>query len=64
MRNLVEPWPAMRCAHCDRDLLFKCIERGNPVLDIEVQVFVCTNCGREHSRQLTHDRYRAPGAGR
>ncbi len=59
MRNLIQPLPAMRCTRCDGELLFKCVERGNPVLDIEVQVFVCAKCGREHSRQLTHDRYTA-----
>ena len=59
MRNLVEPLPSIRCEHCKGELLFKRIEVDDTVLEIEVQVFVCANCGREHSRKLIRDPYTA-----
>lgn len=59
MRNLVQPLPSVHCKHCGGELLFKRIERDDPVLDIEVQMFVCAKCGREHSRKLIHDPYAA-----
>ena len=59
MRNLVQPLPSVHCEHCSGELLFKGIERDAQVLDIEVQVFVCAKCGREHSRKLIHDPYTA-----
>jgi hypothetical protein len=40
-------------------LLFKRIEADDPAFDIEVQIFVCANCGREHSRKLMHEPYTA-----
>ena len=59
MRNLVQPLPSMHCEHCDGELLFKCIELDEPAFDIEVQIFVCAKCGREHSRKLIHEPYTA-----
>ena len=59
MRNLVQPLPCMHCDHCGGELLFKRIEPADPAFDIEVQIFVCAKCGREHSRQLIHERYTA-----
>ena len=59
MRNLVQPLPSMHCEHCNGELLFKRIELDDTVLEIEVQVFVCAKCGREHSRKLIHDPYTA-----
>jgi DNA-directed RNA polymerase subunit RPC12/RpoP len=59
MRNLVQPLPSTHCEHCGGELLFKSLERDDPALDIEVQIFVCAQCGREHSRRLIHERYTA-----
>ena len=59
MRNLVQPLPSMHCEHCDGELLFKRIEPDDPAFDIEVQIFVCAKCGREHSRKLIHEPYTA-----
>ena len=59
MRNLVEPLPSTRCEHCDGELLFERLERDDPAFDIEVQIFVCAKCGREHSRKLIHEPYTA-----
>jgi DNA-directed RNA polymerase subunit RPC12/RpoP len=59
MRNLVEPLPSTHCEHCNGELLFKRIEADDPALDLEVQIFVCAKCGREHSRRLIHEPYTA-----
>jgi DNA-directed RNA polymerase subunit RPC12/RpoP len=59
MRNLVQPLPSTHCEHCNGELLFKCTETDDPALDIEVQIFVCAKCGREHSRRLIHEPYTA-----
>jgi DNA-directed RNA polymerase subunit RPC12/RpoP len=60
MRNLVEPLlPSTHCEHCGGELLFKDLETDNPALDIEVQIFVCSKCGREHSHKLIHEPYTA-----
>ena len=59
MRNLVQPLLSMHCEHCDGELLFKRIDADDPAFDIEVQIFVCANCGREHSRKLMHEPYTA-----
>ncbi len=59
MRNLVQPLRSMHCKHCNGELLFKQIELDDTILEIEVQVFVCAKCGREHSRKLIHDPYTA-----
>jgi hypothetical protein len=59
MRNLVQPLPSTHCEHSDGELLFKQIETDDPALDIELQIFVCAKCGREHSRELIRERYAA-----
>jgi hypothetical protein len=43
-------------------MLFKGMEPEVPALDIELQIFVCAKCGREHSRELIHERYTAHAA--
>ena len=63
MRNLVEPLPSTHCEHCNGELLFKRIETDDPALDIEVQIFVCAECGHEQSHTVTHDPYAAHTAG-
>ena len=66
MRNLVEPLPSTHCEHCDGELLFNRIEiePDDPTFDIEVQIFVCAKCDREHSRRLIHEPYAAHTAKR
>ena len=59
MRPLVQPLPSMHCNLCDGELRFKVIESGNSELDMDVQIFVCAKCGREHSRVVVHDHYAA-----
>ena len=59
MRNLVQPMPSMHCAHCDGELRFKLVQPVGSDVDMDVQIFVCAKCGREHSRMVIHDRYAA-----
>ncbi len=59
MRNLVQPLPSVHCEHCGGELLFKRIEPGDPVFDMEVEIFVCSKCGHVHSLPAFHDPYAA-----
>ena len=61
MRTMVQPLPSLHCNHCDGELRFKAIEPSGSALDIDVQIFVCTKCGREHLREVVHDYYAAHG---
>lgn len=56
MRTLVEPPPSSRCNLCGGELLFKLIESANHTLDLDNEIFVCVQCGREHSYIVRHDR--------
>ena len=62
MRNLVEPPSSMHCKLCDGELRFKRIERDDPVFEMEVEIFVCSKCGRVHSRRMIYDPYTAHAA--
>jgi DNA-directed RNA polymerase subunit RPC12/RpoP len=55
MRALVEPPPSSRCNFCGGQLLLKRIEVANRTLNLDNQIFVCANCGRETSYRLAHD---------
>jgi hypothetical protein len=59
MRNLVEPPPSLHCEFCHGELRFKRIEPDDPVFDMEVEIFVCVECGRVHPRRKIHDPYAA-----
>jgi uncharacterized protein with PIN domain len=59
MRNFVQPPPSMHCELCDGVLRFKLTKAGDPTVNMEVQTFVCTNCGHEYPRTVMHDRYAA-----
>ena len=59
MRNLVQPLLSLHCELCDGELRFKQIESDDPVFDTEIEIFVCIQCGRAHSRRMFHDRYTA-----
>jgi hypothetical protein len=63
MRNLVQPPPSMRCELCVGELRLKLIKPDDPVLDTEVEIFVCAECGHEQSHTVTHDPYAAHTAG-
>ena len=59
MRNLVEPPLSLHCELCHGELRFKRIEPNDPVFDLVVEIFVCVECGRVHSRRMNRDPYAA-----
>jgi hypothetical protein len=57
MRTLVQPPPSTYCKLCGGELRLKRVKRANRILDLENEIFVCANCGRELSCIVDHDRY-------
>ena len=55
MRNLVEPPPSSHCRLCGGELRLKQIKAANRTLDLDDEIFVCANCGREHSCTVSHN---------
>lgn len=54
MRTFVEPPPSSRCKFCGGELRLKLIESANPNLDLDNEIFVCVDCGREQSYAVSH----------
>ena len=59
MRDLVQPPPSLHCALCQGELRFKRTATDGPSLELDIEIFVCKKCGREHSYRVMHDRYAA-----
>ena len=59
MRTLIQPPPTTRCDLCGGELRLKLIETANHTLDLDNQIFVCANCGRELSCVVDQDKYAA-----
>jgi DNA-directed RNA polymerase subunit RPC12/RpoP len=57
MRTLIQPPPSSRCRRCGGELLLKQIRSANRMLDLENEIFVCADCGRELSFTMVHDHY-------
>jgi hypothetical protein len=57
MRSLVQPPPLTHCDLCGGELRLKLIESANRTLDLENEIFVCIECGRELSCIVDHDKY-------
>jgi uncharacterized protein with PIN domain len=57
MRTLVQPPPSSHCDLCGGELRLKRVEAANRNLDLESEIFVCANCGRELSCVVEHDKY-------
>ena len=55
MRAIVQPPPSSHCDQCGGALRLKLIEAADRGLDLEYQIFVCANCGRELSLTANHD---------
>ena len=55
MRTLIQPPPSSHCDHCGGELRLKQIEPGDEGLDLENEILVCANCGRELSVTLPHE---------
>ena len=56
MRTITQPPPSSRCQQCDGEIRLKLIEAADRGLDLEYEIFVCANCGREQSLIVSHDR--------
>ena len=57
MRTLTQPPPSLRCKLCGGELRLKRIEPADPPFDVENEVFVCADCGHQHSYRVIHDPY-------
>jgi uncharacterized protein with PIN domain len=55
MRTIIQPPPSSRCDHCGGELRLKLIEAADRGLDLECEIFVCANCGREQSLTVSRD---------
>lgn len=55
MRPLIQPPPSSHCDLCGGELRLKQIESANPMLDLDNEIFVCAECGREQSYTVSHD---------
>jgi len=45
------------CDLCGGELLLKLVESANRALDLENEILVCADCGREISFIVNHDKY-------
>jgi hypothetical protein len=55
MRAITQPPPSSRCEKCGGELRLKQIEVADRGLDLEYEIFVCANCGREQSLTVSHN---------
>jgi uncharacterized protein with PIN domain len=55
MRAMTQPPPSSHCEQCGGELRLKLIEAADRGLDLENEIFVCENCGRELSLTVSHD---------
>jgi hypothetical protein len=55
MRTITQPPPSRHCDQCGGELRLKLIEPANRTLDLENEIFVCANCGREQSCIVSHN---------
>jgi Zn finger protein HypA/HybF involved in hydrogenase expression len=55
MRTITQPPPSCHCNQCGGELRLKLIEPANRTLDLEKEIFVCANCGREQSCIVSHN---------
>ena len=56
MRAMTQPPSSSRCEKCGGELRLKRIEVADRGLDLEYEIFVCVDCGREQSLTVNHDR--------
>jgi Zn finger protein HypA/HybF involved in hydrogenase expression len=55
MRTITQPPLSCHCDQCGGELRLKLIEPANRTLDLENEIFVCANCGREQSCIVSHN---------
>ena len=63
MRTLVQPPPSSHCMFCGGELRLKQIESANRILDLDNEIFVCIECGREQSCAVNRDAHSAEPQG-
>jgi uncharacterized protein with PIN domain len=56
-RTLIQPPPSSHCYLCGGELRLKLIEPASRELDLEDEILVCVNCGREQSYIVKHSHY-------
>src|ERR1035441_4864001 len=54
MRTFIQPPPSSRCNQCGGELRLQQLKRANDTLDLDYQILVCAECGREHSCTVKH----------
>ena len=57
MRPMTQPPPLSHCDQCGGELRLKLIEAADLGLDLEYEVFVCANCGREQWLTMSHNHH-------
>jgi hypothetical protein len=57
MRTLVHPPPSLRCDFCHGELRLKQIDPDGPVIDFDIETFVCIKCGHKKTHRVMHDPY-------
>ncbi len=55
MRAITQPPPLSQCDKCGGELRLKQVEAADRGLDLENEILVCANCGREQSLTVGHD---------
>jgi protein-arginine kinase activator protein McsA len=55
MRAMTQPPPSSQCDKCGGELRLKLTEVADRGLDLEYEIFICANCGREQSLTVSHD---------
>jgi len=60
MYKLVEPPPSLHCDLCHGELRLKQIEPVGPLcFELDIEMFVCAECGHMQSHGVRHDPYAA-----
>ena len=62
MRNLVQPPRSTQCNFCHGELRLKRIDPDGPFFDLDIQIYVCAECGHEASYRVSHEYYAAHAA--
>jgi hypothetical protein len=57
MRTITVPPSSSHCDQCGGELRLKLIEAADRGLDLEYEIFVCANCGREQSLTMSRSHY-------
>jgi hypothetical protein len=55
MRTFVQPPPSSHCDLGGSEVRIKRVAAANRILDLENEIFVCSNCGRELSCVVDYD---------